>query len=54
METAGLLIILILALVYVLRHIRRTLTVGEENTDCTNCQVQKIIRKSKFPQKKKY
>jgi hypothetical protein len=39
METLGLIIILLLAIIYVLRHVRRTLTVGEDETKCQDCPI---------------
>jgi len=45
METFGLIIILIFAAFYVLRHVKRTLTVGEDDKGCQNCPAQKPTTK---------
>jgi hypothetical protein len=47
METLGLIVILLLAVIYVLRHVRRTLTVGEDEMKCQNCHVEKLTTKIK-------
>lgn len=47
METIGLLVILIIALIYVYKHVRRTVTIGEDSIDCANCPVDKLTKKQK-------
>ena len=39
METLGLIAILLIAVYYVLRHMKRMLTVGEKEAKCQNCPV---------------
>jgi hypothetical protein len=41
-EKLGLIIILILASIYVFRHVRRTLTVGEDDKNCQNCPATNV------------
>jgi hypothetical protein len=45
METIGLSLILLIAIIYVFRHVRRMLTVGEDDTKCRNCPVDKLSTK---------
>jgi hypothetical protein len=44
-ETFALLFILTIALLYVIRHIRRTLIVGEDDKNCQNCPAKKLTTK---------
>jgi hypothetical protein len=39
METLGLVVIVLTAVYYIFRHMKRTLTVGEEEAKCQNCPV---------------
>ena len=47
MEEFGLIIILIFATFYVLRHVKRTLTVGESDKGCQNCPAVKKLTTKK-------
>ena len=47
MEEFGLIIILIFATFYVLRHVKRTLTVGEIDKGCQNCPAVKKLTTKK-------
>lgn len=44
-ETMGLIIILILASIYVIKHIRHTMIVGEDDNNCGHCPAKEITTK---------